>query len=79
MVDGRRRVVDPVPKRAIYSIMCIFFIFDRKSVQYVSKHRYFTMVCYVKGIYLPKKRYTCLFGDNSPAAKDPVPICALSV
>ena len=27
--------------------------------------------------YLPKKRYICLFGDNSPAAKDPVPICAL--
>ena len=22
----------------------------RKSVQYVSKHRHFTMVCYVKGI-----------------------------
>ena len=45
----RRRVVDPVPKRNIYTIMYILF-FDHKSGQYVSKHRHFTMVWYVKGI-----------------------------
>ena len=44
-----RRVVDQVPKRNIYSIMYILF-FDRKSDQYVSKHRHFTMVWCVKGI-----------------------------
>ena len=53
VVDVRRRVVDPVPKRAIYSIMCILF-FDRNSVQYVSKHRHFTMVWYVNGISAKK-------------------------
>ena len=30
--------------------LCIFCFFDRKSGQYVSKHRHFTMVWYVKGI-----------------------------
>ena len=49
MLAVRRRVVDLVPKRNIYSIMYILF-FDRKSGQYVSKHRHFTMVWYVKGI-----------------------------
>ena len=49
MLAVRRRVVDPVPKLNIYSIMYILF-FDRKSVQYVSKHRHFTMVWFVKGI-----------------------------
>ena len=38
-----------VPKHDIYSIMYILF-FDRKSGQYVSKHRHFIMVWYVKGI-----------------------------
>ena len=31
-------------------------------------------ICQKVGI---KKKYICLFGDNSPAAKDPVPTCAL--
>ena len=31
-------------------------------------------ICYKFGV---KKRYICLFRDNSPAAKDPVPKCAL--
>ena len=38
------------------------------------------MTCYVKGISAKngmKKRYICLFDDKSPAAKDPVPPCAL--
>ena len=30
VVDVRRRVVDPVPKRAIYSIMCILFFSTEK-------------------------------------------------
>ena len=49
MLAVRRRAVDPVPKRNIYSIMYIL-CFDRKSCQYVSKHRHFTMVWYAKGI-----------------------------
>ena len=44
-----RRVVAPVPKHDIYSIMYILF-FDRTSGQYVSKHRHFIMVWYVQGI-----------------------------
>ena len=54
--------------------------FDRKSVQYVSKHRNFTMAWYVKRISaknVASKRDICLFGDNSLAARDPVPACAL--
>ena len=31
-------------------------------------------ICQILGI---NKRYICLFGDNSPATKDPVPTCAL--
>ena len=31
-------------------------------------------ICYKFGI---KKRYICLFRDHLPAAKDPVPTCAL--
>ena len=50
MLAVRRRVVDPVPKRDIYSIIYILFFFYRKSGQYVSKHRHFAMVWYVKGI-----------------------------
>ena len=49
MLAVRRRVEDPIPKRDIYSMMYILF-FDRKNVQYVSKHCHFTMVWYVKGI-----------------------------
>ena len=58
MVDVRRRGVDPVPKRAIYSIMCILF-FDDKSVQYVSKQWYGMS----KGYLLKKmasKKDTCI-------------------
>ena len=54
MLAVRRRVEDPVPKRDIYSIMYIYFFFDRKSGQSVSKHRHFTMVWYVKGISAQK-------------------------
>ena len=59
----RRRVVAPVPKRDIYSIMYIL-LFDRKSGQYVSKHRHFIMVWYVKGIsakYWASKRAISVF------------------
>ena len=46
----RRRVVDLVPKRKHLFNYVYFVVFDRKSGQYVSKHRHFTMVWYVKGI-----------------------------
>ena len=54
MLALRRRVVDPVPKRNIYSIMYILF-FDRISGQYVSKYRYFIMA--YNGIYDMSKGY----------------------
>ena len=53
MLAVRRRVVAPVPKHDIYSIMYNLF-FDRKSGQYVSKHRHFIIVWYVKGISAKK-------------------------
>ena len=66
MVDIRRRVVDPVPKPFIQlCVFCVFF--DRKK----TSSFYNGMVCQ-RDICI-KKRYICLFGDNSPAVKDPVP------
>ena len=52
-MDIRRRVVDPVPKRDIYSIMYILFI-DRKSVKYVIfiSKGYLQNIWHHKGIYL---------------------------
>ena len=44
--------------------LCIFCFVDRKSGQYVSKHRHFTIVWYVKGIYaknLASKRAISVF------------------
>ena len=40
--QGTSEPITPVPKHNIYSIMYILF-FDRKSGQYVSKYRHFTI------------------------------------
>ena len=72
MVDVRRRVVNPVPKRDFYSIM---FFFDRKSIQYVSKHRHLTCIYGMSKGYLPKIGYQKEVYNTT--AKYPVPTCAL--
>ena len=54
MADVRRSSFDLVPKPDGICSFCIqlyiYIVFDSKSVQQVSKHRHFTMVCCVKGI-----------------------------
>ena len=57
--QGTSEPITPVPKRNMYILF-----FDRKSGQYVSKHRHFTMVWYVKGIsakILASKRAISVF------------------
>ena len=66
-------LLDPVPKRDIYSIMYILFFFDSKSVQLVSKHCHFTIVCYA--INVASKIH--FHQQQRTRFLTPVPTCAL--